>query len=118
MQQSLKSENAYIDGMYYCPHRPDDGCDCHKPKAGLLRKAAIEHNIDLTKCYVVGDNGSADMVAANTVGAKRVLVKTGWGESSLTKYRSLWEGIEPDYIAEDILDAAKWIAFDSGSRGV
>ncbi|MEH7456402.1 HAD hydrolase-like protein [Bacillus sp. JJ1127] len=57
-----------------------------KHNIGLLLKAAQEHNLSLRECYVVGDTGSSDMIAAEKAGAKKILVKTGWGESSLTKY--------------------------------
>ncbi|WP_349304867.1 hypothetical protein [Paenibacillus sp. Marseille-Q4541] len=49
------------------------------------------------------------MLAAHAVGAIKILVKTGWGESSLLKYRHNWKKAEPDYIAENINDAVKWI---------
>ncbi|UUZ79803.1 HAD-IIIA family hydrolase [Paenibacillus sp. P26] len=68
-----------FDAVYLCPHESDEGCDCHKPKPGSLLRAAQEHGLDLTRCAVVGDVGSTDMLAAAAVGAVKVLVKTGWG---------------------------------------
>jgi histidinol phosphatase-like enzyme len=75
----------------------------------MLIQAAEEHNLDLTKCVVIGDVGSTDMLAAAAVGAAKILVRTGWGEASLGKYRGKWAETEPEYIAENLLDAAKWI---------
>ncbi|MDR6879366.1 ribonucleotide monophosphatase NagD (HAD superfamily) [Bacillus sp. 3255] len=49
------------------------------------------------------------MLAANAVGAMKILVKTGWGEGSLQDYRFKWKETEPEYIAENINDAVKWI---------
>ncbi|MNO07826.1 hypothetical protein D3C81_2301860 [compost metagenome] len=49
------------------------------------------------------------MLAAHAVGALKILVRTGWGEGSLTKFREKWSETEPDYIANDILDAVHWI---------
>ncbi len=43
---------------------------------------------------------------------KKVLVRTGWGEDSLTTYRNKWKNIKPDYVAENLVDAVKWIADD------
>ncbi len=60
-------------------------------------------------CCDIGDVGDTDMLAAHAVGAIKILVKTGWGESSLLKYRHNWKKAEPDYIAENINDAVKWI---------
>ncbi|MFC0302157.1 HAD-IIIA family hydrolase [Virgibacillus soli] len=93
---------------YICPHRMDGDCNCHKPKPGLLLKAAEEHSLDLTKTVVIGDVGS-DMLAAEVVGAKKILVLTGWGKSSLTAYRYTWQNVEPDFIAENLLEAIRWI---------
>lgn len=95
---------------YICPHEPEDGCVCHKPQPGMLLQAATDHGLDLTRCAVIGDVGSTDMLAAAAVGAIRILVETGWGLQSLNKYRHLWyEQAAPDYIAKDLLEAAKWL---------
>lgn len=103
-------ESLGFNASYICPHEPEDGCDCHKPRPGMLLKAAKEHGLDLTQCAVIGDVGSTDMLAAATVGAKKILVKTGWGKSSLENYRNKWyDKAVPDYVAEDLLDAVKWL---------
>ncbi|WP_270608286.1 HAD-IIIA family hydrolase [Bacillus mobilis] len=101
MQQILKDEDAYIDGMYYCPHKMNNSCDCQKPNIGLLLKAAEEHGLCLRECFLIGDTGSTDMSAAERANMKKILVRTGWGESSLTKYRNSWKETNPDYIAEN-----------------
>lgn len=97
-----------LHGAYLCPHRHDAGCQCRKPAPGLLLRAAEEHNLDLSRCAVIGDVGATDMKAAAAVGALKVLVRTGWGEDSLAAYRHTWADVEPDYIAADLLDAAQW----------
>lgn len=97
-----------FDQAYICPH--EEECTCRKPKPGMLLQAAAQHHLDLTKCIVIGDVGDTDMLAAQAVGARKIIVRTGWGEASLTTYRNKWLEAEPDYIADDILDAAKWIA--------
>jgi histidinol-phosphate phosphatase family protein len=98
-----------FDDCYICIHEAEDDCDCRKPKPGMLIRAAEEHQLDLTKCVVIGDVGSTDMLAAHCVGAIKILVKTGWGEGSLGQFREMWAETEPDYIAEDILEAVDWI---------
>jgi ribonucleotide monophosphatase NagD (HAD superfamily) len=75
----------------------------------MLLKAAREHDLDLTKCAVIGDVGETDMLAAASVGAMKILVRTGWGEGALTRLRHTWAEVEPDYIAKDIFDATRWI---------
>jgi len=96
-----------FDQAYICPH--DQECNCRKPKPGMLLEASEQHNLDLSRCIVIGDVGDTDMLAAHAVGAKKIMVRTGWGEGSLTTYRNQWIETNPDYIAEDILDAANWI---------
>ncbi len=97
-----------FDDAFICPHSPKEGCDCHKPKPGMLIKASEKYNLDLTKCVVIGDVGT-DMLAAHTVGATKILVLTGWGMSSCTDYKHIWHDIEPDYIAENLHSAVEWI---------
>ncbi|RAZ76768.1 D-glycero-alpha-D-manno-heptose-1,7-bisphosphate 7-phosphatase [Planococcus halotolerans] len=109
MKTELAAHSAYIDAIYYCPHHPKDDCDCRKPNIGLLEQAKQELQLDLEKSFVVGDTGGSDMLAASRAGTRMVLVKTGRGEGSLTKFKDHWPGIEPDHIAEDVLDAAMWI---------
>jgi len=97
-----------FDKAYICPHSMNSDCECRKPNPGMLLQAAKENNLDLTNCVVIGDVGT-DMIAANKVGAIKILVKTGWGEGSLGQYRDSWKDVNPDYIADDLLDAVKFI---------
>lgn len=96
-----------FDDAYICPHEAEDNCDCRKPKTGMLEQAAAEYHLDLERCVVIGDVGSTDMIAAHDVGAIKILVLTGWGRGSLTKYREAWRHVEPDYIARDVKEAAE-----------
>lgn len=81
-------KRASIDALYICPHHPDDGCECRKPKPGLLLQFAAEKQIDLTQTYFVGDS-ARDIEAAQAVDAKPILVKTGKGKRTLAKYPNL-----------------------------
>ncbi|WP_409250889.1 D-glycero-alpha-D-manno-heptose-1,7-bisphosphate 7-phosphatase [Bacillus sp. SCS-153A] len=112
LENELANHSAFLDDIYYCPHKPDDGCLCQKPKTGLLADAEKEYNLELDQCYIVGDTGSSDMIAAEAVGAKKILVKTGWGSASLTTHRDTWEGVEPDAVTADLMGAVEWIAND------
>ncbi|WP_022853981.1 D-glycero-beta-D-manno-heptose 1,7-bisphosphate 7-phosphatase [Thermodesulfatator atlanticus] len=107
MCKDLAAHGARIDAIYYCPHHPDDHCSCRKPKTGLVERAAKELGLDLKKSYVIGDR-YLDLLLARNIGAKGVLVLTGYGREELEK--KLPEiGLEPDIIARDLLDAAKRI---------
>lgn len=98
-----------FDDAYICPHPSDSECDCRKPRVGLLLRAARDYGLDLRRCVFIGDTGATDMLAADRVGAIKILVRTGWGESSLNEYRYTWAGVEPDYVAEHLLDAVRWV---------
>jgi histidinol-phosphate phosphatase family protein len=102
--QSFEFYDAFI-----CPHSSDDDCHCHKPKPGMLLEASEKYKLDLTKTVFIGDVGSTDMLAAHSVGAMKILVLTGWGHGSLNQYRDKWAEIEPDYVAENLLEAVKWV---------
>ncbi len=79
----LASQQAKIDTIAWCPHTPDDHCDCRKPKPGLLHQ--IEHtlNLPLQGAWVIGDS-LRDLQAAVAVGAQPILVLTGNGEKTAT----------------------------------
>jgi D-glycero-D-manno-heptose 1,7-bisphosphate phosphatase len=107
MIQQLTEAGARIDAVYYCPHTSADRCDCRKPKTGMLDRAALEHALDLQHSFVVGDR-YGDMELARNVRARAVLVRTGYGESELAWHAAKWP-VQPDFVAEDLSDAADWI---------
>lgn len=73
MQKELARHHTQIKRIYYCPHGRDAGCECRKPKPGLLFQAAREHHIDLTRIFFLGDD-ARDVEAGEAAGAKTVLV--------------------------------------------
>ncbi len=75
MIQELKRKGAKIDGIYICPHGWDEGCECRKPKPGLLYQASREHLIDLTKSLFIGDD-IRDKEAGDAAGCKTILIKS------------------------------------------
>ncbi|ANY85686.1 D-glycero-beta-D-manno-heptose-1,7-bisphosphate 7-phosphatase [Pseudomonas putida] len=77
----LGGEVGYI---VHCPHGPDEGCDCRKPKPGMLRAIAEHYQVDLAGVWFVGDS-KGDLEAALAVDAQPVLVKTGKGQGTLEK---------------------------------
>ena len=98
--QKLKKHNIKIEKTYVCPHKPEDNCECRKPKTKLIKDAAKEFNIDLSKSFMIGDK-KIDVQMGHNVGVKTILVLTGNGMKEK-------ENSNADYIAKDLLDAAKW----------
>ncbi len=81
MESSLKQQGGMLDGIYYCPHGPDDDCSCRKPKPGLLQQIAEDMGLDSIDSILVGDS-LRDLQAAQAVGIKPVLVLTGKGKKT------------------------------------
>lgn len=64
----LEHMGVKVDGIYYCPHRPDEGCHCRKPETGLIEKAMKEFSIDLEHSVMVGDRDDVDGEMARRLG--------------------------------------------------
>ena len=114
LEECLKKEHAHLDAIYYCPHHPEIGhppyrqvCRCRKPNTGLVEEAVKDLHIDCTRSYMVGDRG-VDIEFARRIGAKGILVLTGYGRGEWEYVRDQWKQ-QPDYIAQDLYDAARWI---------
>jgi len=112
LDQKFSDGGATIDKFYYCPHHPEASveayrseCDCRKPKAGMLWKAAQELQLELSHSFVIGDRLS-DLRLGPAVGAKSVLVRTGYGE---TTARELTDDVEVAYTAQELMTAVAWI---------
>lgn len=113
LKDELVVHNAHFDEVYCCPHTDKDNCKCKKPLTGMIEAATNDFPIDISKSYVIGDMGMSDMVLAKNIGAKGILVLTGVGKGSLNEFRHTWKDAEASYIAENVLEAAKWIIHDS-----
>lgn len=107
----LSAQGAFIDAIYYCLHRPDEDCECRKPRTGLVDRAAKEHGIDNRRSYVVGDKAS-DIGLAESAGAKGILVLTGNGAKERDKLAAA-----PAFVAADINEAVEWIIRDMAAAG-
>jgi len=107
MNQELTAQDAKIDGVYYCGHGAAAECDCRKPKPGMIRRAAEELGLNVSRSFVVGDRYS-DVETGFHAGARTVFVKTGYGLGEWT-WRSKDWARQPDYVAEDLQDAVEWI---------
>lgn len=100
MRALLLKEGVFIDGFYCCPHVEQDHCQCRKPQPFLYRKAAREHQIDLTKSYMVGDKVT-DILAAEELHCNYGMVLSG---------HSIDEKIQEKYsghIYKDLLEFAE-----------
>lgn len=112
LAELLSREGARIDRFYYCPHHPAEGlppyrleCACRKPQPGMLLQAAIDLELDLAHCWIVGDKAS-DLIVGEHTGCQAILVETGYGRQTWSEWS---ESFQPCYVAHDLADAVEWI---------
>ncbi len=82
MCDRVERAGGRIDRIWVCPHRPDQSCECRKPRAGMLRQIAEYYGVGLDRVPIVGD-AATDLQAASSVGARGLLVLTGKGQDTL-----------------------------------
>ena len=107
MKAAVESQGGKISDIFFCPHMPDDGCDCRKPAPGLIYQAQKKHDIDLSTAVMIGDS-ARDIECAHQAGCGRtILVKTGNGREAQRILAG--KDLHPDYLAQDLYDAACWL---------
>ena len=88
MLEAVRTKGGEIDAIFFCPHKPEDECDCRKPRPGLMMEIAERLKVNLAGVYAVGDS-ERDVQAARAVAARPVLVRTGKGKRTLKKSKLL-----------------------------
>jgi len=81
LRELLDAEGGRIERIYFCPHGPEDDCDCRKPKPGLLRQILVDYPVAPAEVVAIGDS-LRDLQAAQTVGVSSILVRTGKGKKT------------------------------------
>lgn len=92
----LAAQNAKLDAIYFCPHAPENDCDCRKPQTGMIRQALEDFSIDSENSWTIGDK-AIDVETGFDAGTKTALVLTGYGISEREKLSK-----KPDLIAENL----------------
>jgi phosphoheptose isomerase len=103
MLELLAAEGIHLDGIYVCPHTPEDDCLCRKPKPGLLQRAASELAFAPEAAFVIGDK-SCDIDLGRRVGATTFLVRTGYGAQVASDPM-----VTPDHVVDGVWEAAEII---------
>jgi|SRR5690348_1475327 len=114
VQDALQAAGTSVDAFYFCPHHPGAAvekyrqeCRCRKPGTGMPEEAAEQFSIDLAASYVVGDT-YRDMQMGFNIGARTILLMTGYGRGEYEYRRQNWPRL-PDLIAENLLEAARLV---------
>ena len=100
MKDELAKSKAYVDGIYYCPHHPDDKCDCRKPKTGMFERAVKDFGINLSHSFVVGDLPT-DIEVGKALGCKTILINNSNRGGNIN--------CSPDCISKTLYSAVRWI---------
>ncbi len=93
LRMLVKDAGGDVDRIVYCPHHPDDGCDCRKPAPGLYQKLSRQYGVPLDGIPIVGDS-ERDLVAARAVNARPILVLTGNGVKTSAALQQRGEEVE------------------------
>ncbi|MEO0261410.1 MAG: HAD family hydrolase [candidate division WOR-3 bacterium] len=101
IKEILKKEGIKIKDIVYCPHLPEENCNCRKPKTGLIEVLLKKYKIDLKKSYLIGDKDE-DILLAKNIGIKSVSVSDKIN-------------VKPDFIAKNFKEAVLWIIKDLSS---
>jgi len=114
LNNELALQHARLDAIFYCAHHPSVGeppyrldCDCRKPKAGLIKRASSDFEIDLPNSWMVGDRYS-DIELAHNAELRSAFVLSGYGRGEWEYQRSSWQ-LQPDLVSEDLLEAVSFI---------
>ncbi len=103
----LAARGARVDGFYHCPHQKADRCPCRKPLPGLIVRATMDHGLEPVGSWMVGDR-YADLALGQAVGARTVLVLTGYGRGEYEWHHAEWPQ-QPGHVAEDLRGAVDFI---------
>jgi histidinol-phosphate phosphatase family protein len=103
LRSLLAKEGVSLDGIYVCPHRPDEQCKCRKPEPGLGHQASRDHAFDPRTAIVVGDK-ACDIDFGRRLGATAILVTTGYGTQSARD-----PNVKPDFVANDLVEVARLV---------
>ena len=107
MKHAVSENGGEIQDIFFCPHRPEENCDCRKPKPGMVLAAKDKYDIDLSSVYMVGDSAK-DIECALSAGLRHaILVRTGNGKRAEVTLKE--KNIIPDYVAENLKDAVNWL---------
>lgn len=102
LENALAEQQVRLDGILYCPHTPQDDCECRKPRLGMLRQAIAQFRFDPAGAIMIGDK-PADIELGRRGGMKTVLVRSGYGREHEQA------GLQADLVCDDLTAAAQAI---------
>jgi D-glycero-D-manno-heptose 1,7-bisphosphate phosphatase len=103
LREHLGAFSVRLEGIYFCPHLPDSGCECRKPRTGLVEQAVRELGLDPSRSFLIGDK-LADLELGRIIHATTFLVRTGYGSGEESASMGF-----ADYVVDNLQEAAEVI---------
>ncbi len=107
LNSRVEASGGKIADIFFCPHTPDEGCLCRKPRPGLIHQACEKYPVDIGASIMIGDSGKDILCGKNAGCGKTVLVLTGNGFSAQNELAN--DHVYPDAVVPDLLEAVRWI---------
>jgi D-glycero-D-manno-heptose 1,7-bisphosphate phosphatase len=117
MQAQAAAHDAALDAVFFCPHAPEERCDCRKPAPRLIRDAVAHSGIAARESLAVGDD-QRDLDAARQAGVAAALVRTGKGRQTEALLREAGARTSAVAIYDDLLELARAVVAADGAPGV
>jgi D-glycero-D-manno-heptose 1,7-bisphosphate phosphatase len=112
MKKKIENKGGRIKDIFFCPHSPEDNCECRKPKPGLIHQAESKYNLRLESAVMIGDSAK-DIECAKNAGCNSVLVKTGNGKNAMAELKN--KHLHPGHIANNLYEAVLWLLSRKGA---
>ena len=107
MRRAITQAGGRVLDIFHCPHGPDDGCDCRKPKPGMILSAQRRYGIDLSQTVMIGDSARDIACGFNAGCGCAILVRTGNGPAALRTLND--QSLAADHVAADLAAAVEWL---------
>lgn len=107
LREAVTSHGGRIQDIFYCPHTPDERCDCRKPEPGMIFSAQKKYNIDVDRSWMVGDSARDIECGVNAGCGHTILVQTGDFDTATILFEQ--KKVRPEYTAKDLAEAANII---------
>lgn len=104
--REVAAQGGRIAAVFYCPHHPETGCACRKPRPGLIQEARRRYDLDLGSAAMIGDS-ARDVQCGIRAGCGRTILVRSGRHDDLPRLKAL--GMPPDWVADDLAAAVEWL---------
>ena len=112
LQEAVAAQGGRIEAFFFCPHHPNDGCACRKPRPGLIEQAQRQYGLDLARATMIGDSARDIECGMRSGCGQTILVQSGLHDA---RPQLDAQGLLPDWVATDLAAAVDWLLSRPGS---